>query len=46
LGAGVEHQFATLDDEPHRSYQRPTIGGEVTQHRSAGAFGKKLDDVG
>src|SRR6266849_2467460 len=29
--AGIEHQLAVVDHEPHRSDQRPPIGGAVAQ---------------
>jgi hypothetical protein len=39
-----EHQLAIVDDEPHRSDQRPPVRGDEPQHPGAGAFRQERDD--
>ena len=42
--AGVEHQLAGLDDEPHRRDQRPAVGGDIAEHSGAGARRQERDN--
>ncbi len=45
ITAGVEHQLAVVDDEPHRRDQWSAVSGDVTEHAGAGARRQELDNL-
>ena len=45
-GAGVEHDLAVLDDEPHRRREGAAVGGGEGEDSGAGAGGEEVDDLG